>query len=250
MGMIKENPLNISPKGSFDDLVRSLRDELGFSSISHEEEKRKIALELASLAKNGDRIGIGSGSTSFLATIALAHRASVLGLKLQVVTTSYEITHLAISLGLSISELGEGKLDWCYDGADEVDSKNRLIKGRGGAMLREKIVLSSSKKAYILVDQSKKVARLGERFPVPVETLPEAVYPVKKELEALGAYRVDIRKAGSSKDGPVLTEHGNYILDAWFNDIPDDMEKRIKSIVGVLDSGLFIGYPQIEILGL
>ncbi len=250
MGMENQTPLNFSPKGSYDDLIRSLKEELGFQAISHEEEKKKIAVELASFAKNGDRIGLGSGSTSFLATVALAHRVSVLSLKVEVVATSLEIAHLAASLGLPISELGEGKLDWCFDGADEVDDRHRLIKGRGGAMLREKIVLSNAKKAYILVDPSKKVTRLGERFPIPVEVLPEAAYPVKRALKELGATEVLLRKAGSSKDGPVLTEHANLILDARFPFIEDDLEKRIKNIVGVLDSGLFIGYPQIAIIGL
>ena len=248
--MIEKNPLNLTPNGSFDALVASLREELGFTNISHEEEKRKIALELASFAKNGDRIGLGSGSTSFLATVALAHRVSILKLNTQVVTTSFEITHLALSLGLNVGELGEGKLDWCFDGADEVDSRKRLIKGRGGAMLREKMVLSNAKKAYILVDPSKRVSHLGERFAIPVEVLKEALYPVRRALLELGASEVTLRKAGASKDGPVLTEHGNLILDARFQNIPDELEKRIKSIVGVVDSGLFIGYPQIEILGL
>ena len=117
-------------------------------------------------------------------------------------------------------------------------------------MLREKMVLANAKKAYILVDPSKRVNHLGERFAIPVEVLKEALYPVRRNLLELGASEVRLRKAGTSKDGPVLTEHGNLILDARFQNIPDELEKRIKSLVGVVDSGLFIGYPQIEILGL
>ena len=247
--MNERNTLPLTPNGSFDALVSSLREELGFATISHEEEKRQIALELASRAKNDERIGVGSGSTAFLATVALAHRASILKLNIKVVTTSIEITHLALSLGLNVTELSETKLDWCFDGADEVDPRNRLIKGRGGALLREKMVLSNAKKAFILADPSKRVERLGSRFPIPVEVLPEAIYPVKKALYDLGATEVLLRKAGTSKDGPVLTEHGNVLLDARFPNIEDRLEKDIKGIVGVVDSGLFALYPQIEIIG-
>lgn len=245
-----ENHLNLSPKGSFDDLVASLREELGFGTIAHEEEKRLIAQEIASKAKDGDTIGLGSGSTSFLAAVSLARRVSLLSMRVKVIPTSHEIAHLAAALGLPIGELGEGRIDWCFDGADEVDDRGRLIKGRGGALLREKIVLNSAKRAYILVDPSKKVEFLGERFLVPVEVLPEAAYPVKAALHALGADWVSLRKAGTSKDGPVITEHGNFILDAHFANIPDSLEKDIKAIPGVLESGLFLNYPQIEIVGL
>jgi len=248
--MNKQNTLSLSPKGSFDDLVANLREELGFLAISHEEEKRKIGQEISSLAKDGDRIGLGSGSTSFLAAVALARRVSILSIHVTVVPTSHEIAHLAAALGLPIGELTDGRLDWCFDGADEVDDKKRLLKGRGGALLREKIVISNAKRAYILVDPSKKVTRLGERFPIPVEVLPEATYPVRQALYSLGAMEVEIRKAGASKDGPLITEHGSFLLDARFPEIPDSLERSIKALPGVLESGLFVSYPQIEVVGL
>ncbi|MEL6805017.1 MAG: ribose-5-phosphate isomerase A, partial [Bacteroidota bacterium] len=100
------------------------------------------------------------------------------------------------------------------------------IKGRGGAMLREKLVLSASEEAFILVDQSKFVPRLGEKFAVPVEIIPEAIHLVERGLQALGAQTIEMRMA-QYKDGPVITENANVILDVRFAEINDEMERDL-----------------------
>ena len=144
-------------------------------------------------------------------------------------------------LGVPLTTLYENKPDWLFDGADEVDPNNSLIKGRGGAMFKEKLLISSSEVSYIIVDDSKMVTKLGSNFPVPVEVFPQALLYVEKELQQLGANDILLRPA-KGKDGPVITENGNMILDCKFDEIGNSMERDIKSITGVIESGLFIGY--------
>ena len=148
---------------------------------------------------------------------------------------------LCNSLNIKTTTLNESKPDWCFDGADEVDNNNWLLKGRGGAMFKEKLNMVNSPITYILVDKSKKVNKLGEKHKVPVECFEGAVNYVKEMLEMLGAKSVEIRKA-IGKDGPCITENGNLILDAKYDNITKELEKRIKSIPGVIESGLFIEY--------
>ncbi|KAI4453270.1 ribose-5-phosphate isomerase [Holotrichia oblita] len=215
--------------------------------ISNYDQKLAAAKKLSIMAKNGDCIGFGSGSTSFLAMKELAQRVQKGGLNITAIPTSNEIAMFCNQLGIKTTTLNEKKPDWCFDGADEVDKKNRLIKGRGGAMYREKLIMSNAKKAYILVDKTKFVDRLGQNFAVPIEVVPNAYISVKNRLLELGAKEVTLRLCGKSKDGPVITELGNYILDAKFDKIEDKLENQIKSIVGVLESGLFVGF-NIEVI--
>ena len=108
-------------------------------------------------------------------------------------------------------------------------------------MFKEKLLIKNSSKVYIIVDESKLVDRLGAKFPVPVEVFPGALTPVEEALKRLGATEIVLRSA-KGKDGPVLTENGNLILDVRFRSIGPSLEKEIKLITGVIDSGLFIGY--------
>ena len=211
------------------------------NEISNREQKEKIAKEIAKIANDGDVIGFGSGSTSYLAAIEIENRIQNEGIKITAIPTSYEIKMLCTYLNIPTATLEEKRPDWCFDGADEVDSNNWLIKGRGAAMFNEKLNIAASKKNYILVDDSKIVNRLGEKFPIPVECNPKAINLVKEELFKLGANEIEIRKA-VKKDGPVITENGNLILDVRFNEIKEDLERNIKNITGVIESGLFIGY--------
>lgn len=149
-------------------------------------------------------------------------------------------------MGIPLTTLFENKPDWLFDGADEVDPDKNLIKGRGGAMFKEKLLISSSAKNYIIVDDSKLVKKLGTNFPVPIEVFPTALLHVEEELKKIGAGELLLRPA-KGKDGPIITENGNLILDARFHDIGKDMEHAIKSITGVIESGLFINY-NVEIL--
>lgn len=148
---------------------------------------------------------------------------------------------LCTTLGIPTTTLNEAKPDWCFDGADEVDNSNWILKGRGGAMFKEKLNIVNSPITYILIDKSKRVNKLGEKHKVPVECFEGAINYVKQMLEMLGAKNIEIRKA-IGKDGPCITENGNLILDAKFENITEDLEKNIKSISGVIESGLFIGY--------
>ncbi len=214
--------------------------------ISNREEKEAIAKKIASQVKDGDVIGFGSGSTSYLASIEIAKRVKEENLNIVAIPTSYEIQMLCTYLEIPTASIIEKKPDWCFDGADEVNGANWLIKGRGAAMFNEKLNMASAKKTYILVDKSKIVDKLGTKFAVPVEINNKAVNFVKEELYKLGATEITLRLA-LKKDGPVITENGNLIFDVRFSEIDDKLEKKIKEIPGVIESGLFIGYP-IEVI--
>ena len=210
------------------------------------EGKQKVADEIAAKVKDGDILGVGSGSTVYVALLAISKRIKEEGLKVKAIPTSIEILLFCSKLGIPLTSLYEYKPDWLFDGADEVDPDNSLIKGRGGALFKEKLLISSSPKSYIIVDDSKLVKKLGTNFPVPIEVFPMALTHVEEELQKIGASELLLRPA-KGKDGPVITENGNLILDARFNDIGKGMEVAIKSITGVIESGLFINY-DVEIL--
>lgn len=214
-------------------------------SIINRESKERVAKQMAQQAKNGDTIGAGSGSTVYLTLFALAERVQKEGLLIQVIPGSMEISMTCIQLGIPQTTLWANKPDWTFDGADEVDPAHNLIKGRGGAMFKEKLLICNSSKNFILVDETKLVNQLGSKFPIPVEVFPDALIYAEKQIKELGASEVILRLA-KGKDGPILTENGNFILDAHFDSIPLSLEKNIKSITGVMESGLFIGYnPRI-----
>lgn len=176
--------------------------------ISNRDAKEQVAQQLAAQASDGDVIGIGSGSTSFLALLALAGRVSDEGLRVRCVPTSYEISGYCTDLGLDVTDLSNARPDWCFDGADEVDPQHNLIKGRGGAFVREKLVFAAARRRFILVDDSKFVPRIGAKFKLPLEVIPEAVNLVRTTLrEILGTVPV-VRPAGG-KDGGVITEQGD-----------------------------------------
>jgi ribose 5-phosphate isomerase A len=208
--------------------------------------KQVVADEIAGRVKNGDIIGVGSGSTALLALIAIAKRVKNENLQIKAIPTSFEIMTTCSSLGITMTDMLTNKPDWLFDGADEVDPDHNLIKGRGGAMFKEKLLIRTSPKSIIIVDDSKLVKRLGEKFPVPIEIYPTSIAYVESELSKLGVKNLVLRPA-QGKDGPVITENGNLILDADFKEIYGDLEKEIKSITGVIESGLFINY-QIEVI--
>lgn len=201
--------------------------------------KEIVAKEIATRIKNGDVIGIGTGSTVDLAIDAIAQRVKAEKLSVMVVPSSRESAARCESAGLVVLTPNSGvSIPWGFDGADEVDEKLRLIKGRGGAMLQEKILARKCNKFVVIIDESKLVSKLGEKTAVPVEVIPEAQALVALELKKLGASEVKLRE-GSGKHGAVITEGGNIILDAKFDNIEDALESKIKSLTGVVDSGLF-----------
>lgn len=221
-------------------------------TISNEAAKRQVAERVASRAADGEVIGIGSGSTSFLALLALADRVQGEGLAVTCVPTSHEIAGYCTALGLPTVSLLAGRPDWCFDGADEVDPERNLIKGRGGAFVREKLVFAAARQRFILVDDSKFVTRLGERFAVPLEVIPEAVNLVRDTLaDVLGSVPT-IRPAGG-KDGGVITEQGGIIMDLHVTEAvldahtPTDLAVLLDHTVGITGSGLFAGF-DLEVL--
>lgn len=214
--------------------------------ITNREGKQRVAARIASMVKDGDIIGVGSGSTAYLALIKIAERIRTENIQVRAITTSQEIKMACAKLGIPLTSLLEYKPDWTFDGADEIDDNHNMIKGRGGAMFKEKLLISSSPRTYIIADASKMVSKLGSRFPVPVEVFPDALVHVDQALRSLSPQEIKLRMA-QSKDGPVITENGNLILDVWFNNIPDNLEHAIKSITGVIESGLFMHY-EIELI--
>jgi len=206
--------------------------------ISRREEKQQIADHIANMVNDGDVIGVGSGSTSYLALQSIARRIKDEALFIRAIPTSLEIKMACVQLGISLTTLYEHKPDWTFDGADEVDSAGNLIKGRGGAMFKEKLLISSSPRNYILVDSSKRVEKLGSVFPVPVEIFPITLPYVEEALHRLNPSQISLRMA-EGKDGPIITENGNLIMDVWFPSITSSTEAEIKNITGVIESGLF-----------
>jgi ribose 5-phosphate isomerase A len=210
--------------------------------ISNRPAKEEVARRIASNVKDGEVIGVGSGSTASLAIRAIAERVHADGLNICAVCTSHEVTLACAAAGLPVASLLQRRPDWAFDGADEVDPDHNLIKGRGGAMFLEKLVIRAAAKTFILVDESKLVSRLGEKFAVPVEFLPISLHVVEQALISLGATDIALRLA-VKKDGPVITESGNFIFDVRFGEIHKSLERDIKAITGVIESGLFIGHP-------
>lgn len=224
------------------DWEKTIIDSLEWGKeISNREEKQKVADKIASMVKDGDIIGVGSGSTAYLALLKIADRIRTEQLHIHAIPTSQEIKMACAKLGIPLTSLLEHKPNWTFDGADEIDPNHNMIKGRGGAMFKEKLLISSSPQTFIIADPSKMVSKLGSHFPVPVEIFPDALIHADQALQSLSPLDIKLRMA-QGKDGPIITENGNLILDVWFDNIPDNLENAIKSITGVIESGLFMHY--------
>ena len=212
--------------------------------------KELVGQEIASRVVNGMIVGLGTGSTAAMAIRSLGKRVRSEGLRCTGVATSFDAENLAIENGITLNTLaGAGRIDMAFDGADEVSPRLDLIKGRGGAHTREKIVAAAADQFVVLVDQSKLVETLGTKVPVPVEVLPMAAPTVSEALESLGGQPA-LRKA-SQKDGPVVTDQGFWIIDSMFGKIesPGELAIAISTIPGVLDHGLFVGLATEVLVG-
>ena len=213
--------------------------------VTIEEWKKAAAKEAVKFVKKGMVIGLGSGSTVAHAVRALATRK----LTITCVPSSVAINRLAAGLGLKLGSLDDyPELDLVIDGADEVDPNLNLIKGRGGAHTREKIIASAAKKVAIIVDRTKLVKRLGERRPVPVEVVPFAYGFTMRELAELGG---KLKLRVTSKGAPFVTDDGNYIIDVKFESIPHPakLEAAINQVPGVIENGLFVDVADIVLVG-
>lgn len=215
--------------------------------MANEREKESAGRAAAKLVRDGDIVGLGTGSTAYFAVVALAERMKS-GLKMVGIPTSVRTADLARQLGIPLTTLDEHpEIDITIDGADEIDPQLRLIKGGGGALLREKIIATASKKMVVVADSSKVVRALG-KFPLPVEIIPFARAVVEKKITSLGA-SCKLRMKADGK--PFVTDEGHHILDCSFGKITDPakLARALSEMPGVVEHGLFIGLAKLAIVG-
>jgi ribose 5-phosphate isomerase A len=215
--------------------------------MANDREKEAAARASLRFVRDGDIVGLGTGSTAAYAVRFLGERVQA-GLKIRGIPTSIHTAELAESLGIPLTTLDEvQQIDVTIDGADELDANLQLIKGGGGALLREKIVASASLKEVIIADSSKQVAVLG-KFPVPVEVIKFAEALVTKRIVALGA---TVKTRTDSSGEKFVTDEGNHILDCSFGKIPDPpaLAGKLEKIPGVVEHGLFIGMASVVLIG-
>ncbi len=213
--------------------------------------KRLSGREAAKLVKDGAVVGLGTGSTAAYAIEELGRRIREEGLRILGIPTSYQALDLARRNGIPVRTLDDvDRVDISIDGADEVDPEKNLIKGGGAAHTQEKIIDSLADFFVTVVDDSKLVNRLGEKYPVPVEVIPMALAPVMRRLEAIGGNPV--LRTAVKKDGPVITDQGNFVVDVRFPSIedPQGLESTLNNIPGVVENGLFIKLADLVIVGI
>ncbi|HEY4354280.1 MAG TPA: ribose-5-phosphate isomerase RpiA [Acidobacteriaceae bacterium] len=215
--------------------------------MTQAEAKALVAQRAVEFVEDGMNVGLGTGSTATLFIRALGERVQQQGLRIRCVASSDASHALAESLGMDVTTLFElPELDVYIDGADEVAPGLALIKGGGGALLREKIVASSARKFIVVADSTKLVKHLG-RFPLPVETVRMAEPLVTKRLQDLGLKPAKrLRPDGTD----YVTDEGNYILDCAAGEIldPAKIAEEIRHIVGVVEHGLFLNMAKLALI--
>ncbi len=214
--------------------------------MSNDHEKEAAARASLRFVQSGNIVGLGTGSTAAHAVRLLGDRVRD-GLNIRGIPTSTGTRDLALASGIPLTTLDEfQQLDITIDGTDEFDPQLNLIKGGGGALLREKIIASASKQLVIIADSSKQVATLG-KFPLPVEVIPFAEALVAKKIAALGA-RVQRRQSADGK--PYITDEGHHILDCHFGQIidPPPLARLLSDMPGIVEHGLFIGMASVVLI--
>lgn len=213
--------------------------------MANDLEKEAAARASLHFVKDGQVVGLGTGSTAAYFIKLLGEQVKN-GLRVRGIPTSDRSRDLAVSLGIPLTTLDEcQEIDVTVDGADEVDPQLRLIKGGGGALLREKIVASATKEMVVVADASKQVKKLG-KFPLPVEVIRFAQALVAKRITMLGAQV----QARMNADGtPYITDENNHILDCWFGEIQDadGLARELSEMPGVVEHGLFIGMASVAL---
>ncbi|MGK7877801.1 MAG: ribose-5-phosphate isomerase RpiA [Xenococcaceae cyanobacterium] len=213
--------------------------------------KQAVGKAAAERIQSNTIVGLGTGSTTVFAIQHLGERLKSGELKNIIgIPTSFQSEHLARECGIPLTTLNAvDRIDVAIDGADEVDPQKNLIKGGGAAHTQEKLVDSFADYFIVVVDSSKLVEKLGSTFLLPVEVIPKAMKPVMLHLEKLGG-KPEVRTA-VKKDGPIITDQGNLVIDVKFDSIdnPEELEKTINNIPGVLNNGLFVGLADLVIVG-
>ena len=221
--------------------------------MNADEQKKAAAIRALDFVQPGMKLGLGTGSTAEHFVRALGEKVKQ-GLDIVGVPTSERTAKLAESLGIPLSNLDDAPhLDVTVDGADECDYELRLIKGGGGALLREKIVATASDRMIVIADVSKVVKRLGA-FPLPVEVVPfGAPVTARKIAEVAGALGCTgkMSRRADEYGEPFFTDNGNFIYDCEFGEIPDAdaLAPGLNRIPGVVDNGLFVGIATLAIVG-
>lgn len=215
-----------------------------------EQLKQAAAERACDLVESAMRVGLGTGSTAAFFVAALGRRS----LDIVAVPTSEATRRQAEALGIRLATLDEEpELDLTVDGADEIDGDLNLIKGGGGALLREKLVAAASARMVVIADSGKRVSRLG-RFPLPVEIVPFGAETTRRRIAALLtelSLEPEISLRSAENGQTFRTDGGNLILDLHLGAIPDaaEMASRLKSILGVVEHGLFVGLASAALLG-
>ena len=210
--------------------------------------KQRAGFKAAEFVEDGMAVGLGTGSTAFWLVERLGERVRDEGLRVRCVPTSRRTQEQALRLGIPLVSLGEvGELDLAVDGADEIGPQLALIKGGGGALLREKLVAGAARRFVVIADASKKVPVLG-RFPLPVEVVPFAWELTARRVAAVTRVEPLLRLDGEGET--YVTDNGNFILDCRCGEIPDPArtERELKSLAGVVESGLFVGMADLAVV--
>lgn len=210
--------------------------------------KKAAALKAIEFVRDGMVVGLGTGSTAKHLVIALGKLVRA-GMKLRGVPTSQETATLAKEAGIPLLDSeNRWEIDVAIDGADQVDPGFNLIKGGGGALLKEKIVAASAKRFIVMVDHTKQVSVLGGSFPLPIEVIPFGWGSTARAIESLTNSRVILRERNGI---PFKTEAGNLIVDVHIDRIsqPGELETALNLIPGVVETGLFVGRTNILLVG-
>ncbi|KAK6200434.1 putative ribose-5-phosphate ketol-isomerase [Scheffersomyces amazonensis] len=247
--------IRILKSRSFSSILFPIPSIRKYSIMSLVEKAKKAAAYKAvddNFPPNAKYIGIGSGST----VVYVAERIGQLPNKdsFICIPTGFQSKQLIIDNGLTLGTIEQfPDLDIAFDGADEVDPKLSLIKGGGACLFQEKLVAASAKKFIVVADYRKESNVLGKQWTqgVPIEIVPNSYVKVTKDLKQLGAKTITLRQGGKAKAGPVITDNNNFLIDADFGEIEDpaDLHNKIKSLVGVVETGLFIGMASASYFG-